>query len=54
VIERENIIESLVEFGGADTRRRHAVRDKSGMVGINMPYTAFPGIRRLQAVGLRP
>jgi hypothetical protein len=44
VIERENMIESQVEFGSADTRCRHAIRDKSGMVGINMPYAACPGV----------
>ena len=40
-----------------DPARGHrvAARIKSGTVGINMPYTAFPGhsVRRLQAVGLR-
>ena len=40
-----------------DPARGHriAARIKSGTVGINMPYTAFPGIpvRRLQAVRLR-
>ena len=41
-----------------DPARGHrlAARIKSGTVGINMPYTAFPGhpVRRLQAVRLRP
>jgi acyl-CoA reductase-like NAD-dependent aldehyde dehydrogenase len=36
-------MESLV-VGSVDTQCRHPVRDKSGMVGINMPDTPFQGI----------